>query len=313
MIPLYRKIAIQIDITNACPLSCAHCNRLVGHHKKPYFMDLDTVAKAIESLEGFPGSIGIMGGEPTMHPEFIEICKLAQKMIPRHKRQLATTGYKWDEYKEIIYETFDIDSLQCNSHSNTGEVFHQPVLIAAEDVLDDRELMWRLIGNCWMQWRWCGSITPKGGFICETAGAMDMLFEGEGGYPIKKGWWNRETEQFTDQVKRFCPKCSMPIPLPKYDCKKGFELVSKSNADLLARVGSPRFLKGRVIIVDKKYSEKDIAKVAADGWSPWHFRNYEQHTPEIKKEYVKWEGSGEGWEERGGRDKGQGKESEKIY
>lgn len=290
MIPLYRKIAIQIDITNACPFSCAHCNRLVGHHNEPYFMDLDTVAKAIESLEGFPGNIGIIGGEPTMHPQFVQICKLVQKMIPRRKRQLATAGYRWNEDKEIIFETFDIDAIQYNSHSGEKEVFHQPVLVAAEDILDDRELMWRLIGNCWMQWRWCGSITPKGGFMCETAGAMDMLFQGEGGYPIKKGWWNKETEQFVDQVKRFCPRCSMAIPFSKYDCKAGYELVSKSNYDLLAKVGSHKFLKGKMIIIDKKFTEEDITKIVTKGWAPWHFRDYVQNRPEIKEEVVKWEG-----------------------
>lgn len=288
MIPLYRKGAIQIDITNACPLSCDHCNRLVGHHKRPYFMDLDTIARAIESLEGFPGRIGILGGEPTMHPDFIKICKLVQKMLPCQKRFIATAGYKWDEYKEIIFETFDRDHVQYNDHSKEGEVFHQPVLVAAEDVIEDRELMWRLIGNCWMQWRWCGSLTPKGGFMCEPAGAMDYLFEGPGGYPIEKGWWNKETEQFVDQVKRFCPRCSIPIPFPKHDCRKGYEMVSKSNADLLAKVGSRKLSK--MVIIDKKYTEEDITKVVAEGWTPWHFRDFVQSSPETKKESVKWEG-----------------------
>ena len=290
MIPLYRKIAIQIDITNACPLTCAHCNRLVGHHRKPYFMDVDYIAKAIESLTGFPGNIGIIGGDPTMHPHFLEICKIVKKMIPRRKRFIATAGYKWEEYKENIFETFDQNQIQYNDHSKDDEVYHQPVLIAAEDVLDDRELMWRLIGNCWMQWRWCGSITPKGGFMCEPAGAMDMLFEGEGGYPIKRGWWNMETEHFVDQVKRFCPKCSIPIPMPKYDCKSKCCMISMSNAERLRKVRSPKFMNGRTIIIDQKFNEEDIARVIADGWSPWHFRDFVQRKPEEKEKSLKWEG-----------------------
>ena len=290
MIPLYRKGAIQIDITNACHLSCSNCNRLVGHHKKPYFMDLDTIDKAIESLEGFPGNIGIIGGEPTLHPEFVEICKLVQKKIPRQKRQIATATKRWDDYKEVILETFDVECIQYNDHSASGEVYHQPVLVAAEDILEDRELMWRLIGNCWMQWRWCGSITPKGGFMCETAGAMDYLFEGPGGYPIEKGWWNKETEEITDQVKRYCAKCSMPIPFPKHDCKEGFELVSKGNADLLAKAKSPKYLQGKTITVEKKFTEEDIEKVISAGWKPWHFRDFLQHTPEVKIPAIKWEG-----------------------
>ncbi|MBC8146546.1 MAG: radical SAM protein [Bacteroidetes bacterium] len=290
MIPLYRKISVQIDITNACKLNCAHCNRLVGHHKKSYFMDVDTVAKSIESLDGFPGTIGIIGGDPTIHPDFIEICKLMKKMVPRKKRQIATAGYKWEEYKEIIYQTFEKDHVQYNNHSENKEVFHQPLLLAGEDILEDRELMWRLIGNCWMQWRWCSSITPKGGYMCEPAGAMDILFDGETGYPIEKGWWNKETEQFVDQVKRFCPKCSIPIPLPKYDCNKEVCLISKSNAERLKKVESPRFMKGKTVTINIKYTESDIQKFVDQGWAPWHFRNFAQHNPEEKKMYKEWEG-----------------------
>ncbi|HIE36324.1 MAG TPA: 4Fe-4S cluster-binding domain-containing protein [Candidatus Omnitrophica bacterium] len=78
---------IQIEITNG----------FVGHHKKTYFIDLEMIEKAIDSLEGFEGGIGIMGGEPAFHPKFVEICKLLQKKVPPEKRYLWTTGYKWEE------------------------------------------------------------------------------------------------------------------------------------------------------------------------------------------------------------------------
>ena len=64
---------IQIEITNSCFLECPNCTRFIGHNEKPFFMDLQMVEKAIDSLEGFPGSIGIMGGEATLHPKFFEI------------------------------------------------------------------------------------------------------------------------------------------------------------------------------------------------------------------------------------------------
>ena len=46
---------------------------------KKLFMDLDYIEKAIDSLEGFEGNIGMMGGDPTLHPKFPEICKIYQK------------------------------------------------------------------------------------------------------------------------------------------------------------------------------------------------------------------------------------------
>ena len=61
MRPLSEMNIIQIEVTNACYLKCANCTRHVGHHKKTFFMDLDYIEKAIDSLEGFEGNIGMMG------------------------------------------------------------------------------------------------------------------------------------------------------------------------------------------------------------------------------------------------------------
>jgi len=145
MIPIYRTKVIHVEVTNACNIACASCTRFVGHHKKPFFMDLDTVERAIKSLQDFPGGIGLMGGEPTLHPQFKEICGLFRKLIPdRRRRELWTNGYKWREYKDIIEETFDQERIAYNDHSDPVVGVHQPLLLAAEDILEDRELMWRL-------------------------------------------------------------------------------------------------------------------------------------------------------------------------
>ena len=61
---------IEPDITNACIHKCSNCTRFCGHHKKPYYMNFETFRLAVESLKDFEGTIGIMGGEPTIHPEF---------------------------------------------------------------------------------------------------------------------------------------------------------------------------------------------------------------------------------------------------
>src|SRR4051794_18192708 len=61
---------IQIEITNGCPKRCSNCTRFCGHHEEPFFMDFETFKQAIDSMKGFKGIVGIMGGEPTIHPEF---------------------------------------------------------------------------------------------------------------------------------------------------------------------------------------------------------------------------------------------------
>lgn len=246
-------------------------------------MDLDMVVKAINSLVGYDGQIGIMGGEPTLHPQFKEICGLVEKMIPsRRQRALWTNGYKWDEYKKIINETFDPDMVVFNDHKDMEVGEHQPLLVAAEEILDDRELMWRLIGNCWVQWRWSASITPKGGFFCEVAAAQDYLFDGPGGYKLEKGWWNKNPNEFMDQVKRYCPNCGGAVPMERVSSHAAYDLVSKKNAKRLKALGSPKYVKGNYKIFDKKLTEKDIERVVKKGWAPWSHRPYKQYSPETK-------------------------------
>lgn len=81
------QATIQIEITNACQHSCSNCTRFCGHHKKPYFMDFDTFKRAVDSMEGYEGTIGMMGGEPTLHPEFARFTEYLQSRIPKENRK----------------------------------------------------------------------------------------------------------------------------------------------------------------------------------------------------------------------------------
>ncbi|MBZ0155812.1 MAG: radical SAM protein [Alphaproteobacteria bacterium] len=281
MIPIYEVKTIQIEVTNACNLTCANCTRFVGHHQKPFFMSLDEVRTAIKSLEGFKNGIGLMGGEPTVHPQFAEICKTYQELIAdKHKRQFWTNGYGWKKYEKLIYETFEPKNIVYNDHKNPVVGWHQPLMVAAKDILDDESLMWELINDCWIQERWSASITPKGAFFCEVAAAQDHLYSGTGGYPIEKGWWNKTPEQFREQAERYCPNCSAAIPMPKESAHNDCDTVSKSIAEKLEKVMSPKFLKGKVQIFDRKFSRAEIEEYKKD-WTPWSHRPYKQYTPDL--------------------------------
>lgn len=246
-------------------------------------MDLETFEKALKSMEAFPGYIGVMGGEPTLHPQFREICKLMQKLVPdKNQRELWTNGLNWDKYKEVIDETFCKDHIIYNDHKDKEVGEHQPLLVAAADIIDDRELMWRLIGNCWVQWRWGASITPKGGFFCEVAAAQDELFQGPGGYKLEKGWWNKNPNEFADQVKRYCPNCSAAIPMEGISSHVSWDSISKSNAKRLEKVNSPKYKKGKFKIANFKLTEADIEKIVCKGWTPWSHRPYKQSGPDTR-------------------------------
>lgn len=280
MIPLYDMRVIHIEVTNACNLECANCTRFIGHHKKPFMMDLDTVHKAIVSLEGFPGKIGLMGGEPTCHPQFAEICKIFQDLIPdKEQRQFWTNGFKWKEYEDVILETFYTHNCHYNDHTHDDGV-HQPLMVAADDVIDDKDLMWKLIDKCWIQERWSASITPKGGFFCEVAAARDLMFDGPGGYPLEPGWWNKTPEQFNDQVKQHCHLCSAAIPMPRPSHVADHDLVSPTIVQKLIDCNSPRYKKGRTKLYTQKFSSDEVQEYLKD-WTPWSHRPFKQSTPNV--------------------------------
>ena len=83
---------IQIELTNACVRHCSNCTRLCGHHDKPFFLEFETFKQAVKSLGGFNGMAGLMGGEPTLHPQFEEC---AQYLLENYGvKEVLTRGRK---------------------------------------------------------------------------------------------------------------------------------------------------------------------------------------------------------------------------
>lgn len=273
---------IQIDITNACHLSCQGCTRHVGHHRKPYFMHVEDVRIAIEATIDSPCRIGIMGGEPALHPQFEEILKLMQDLVPLERREFWTAGFKWGEWESLIKETFHPKLIAYNDHTSYGGM-HKPLLIALDDVIDDDELKSQLIDNCPYQSHWSASITPKGAFFCEIAASLDWLFEGPGGWPVEPGWWNRKVPDYADQIKETCGKCSGCIPMPSVSDGRGgrdrnYDLISPSNYEALLKLRSPKVVRGEYTMFLEKFTRDDVEKNAH--LNPREFRSFVAHKPE---------------------------------
>ena len=265
MRPIYDNDVIQIEITNACHLACRHCTRHVGHHRNTFSMSVEFAEKAIDSLEGFPGIRGMMGGEPAMHPKFEEMLDLWERKVPREKRGLWTAGFKWDKHEKRIFEVFDKNQIHYNDHiAYDGR--HTPLLVAIDDVVHDEELKRELIDKCGFQEHWSASITPKGGFFCEIAASLDWLMEGPGGYPVEPGWWRKTPAEFKDQVDRYCGMCSGAIPMPEYTDGRGgrdgptVEAISSSNLARLTALGSPKVARGHYTLWDKEITREDAEK-----------------------------------------------------
>lgn len=275
-------MVIQIDITNACNKRCSNCTRFCGNHKKPFFMSFDTFKRAVDSMEGYEGVTGVMGGEPTLHPEFERfVLYLHQKLGKRREENRliyphrefikevqhrefeshvlrkskdessffrmnglglwSNMGETYRKYYELIQDSFNVQFL--NDHINPS--YHQPGLISRKDLgIPDEEWV-KMRDRCWIQNEWSATITPKGAFFCEIAGALDMLFDGPGGWKIEPGWWKRTPEEFGDQL-HWCELCGFALDTFMRDAEENIDDVSPTLYKMLEEAGSPRIKEGRV-------------------------------------------------------------------
>lgn len=299
---------IQIDITNACNMRCSNCTRFCGNHEKTFFMDFDTFKRAVDSLDGFDGVTGIIGGEPTLHPEFERFARYMQKKFGRpcgwdtllypqhdfihavHQREFESEVLRkrpdgshflkkhgaglWSnmsgtyrKYYEVIQDTFSVEYL--NDHMNPS--YHQPGLFARKDLgIPDDEWI-KLRDNCWIQNTWSATITPKGAFFCEVAGALDMLFDGPGGWRIEPGWWKRKPEDFTDQL-HWCELCGFALDNTfTRDSQEETDDLSPTLYEMIRKVNSPKYRSGKINpvkiengVIDKGSKPEDKRFIVGD-------------------------------------------------
>ena len=258
MKPIYEAWLIQIEITNACGKKCAYCTRAVPHFKNPYFAEMTFIESALQSLRGWKRGVGCMGGEPTLHPEFKKICSLYRNYFPKKQCGIFTSGGPlYEKYKNLINETFGT----IHYHNLATPSYHQPIMVASEEIISDTALRNELIRDCWLQRKWCPAISKKGCFFCEVAATFDLLFDGPGGYRMEPGWWKKKEAEFSDQVERYCRLCSVPIPLGSFPDTNPYDYVSPGNAERLLKAQSPLAARNGLRIFNKTITREKIREL----------------------------------------------------
>jgi hypothetical protein len=271
VISLAQQLKIQVEVTNACPHRCASCTRFCGHHMRPYMVELPHFRNALDSLSGYPHMVGVMGGEPTLHPQFDEICRIIAQERPEsrpmpepRRRAIAdfaqycnahlgdlnwrrglwtSLGRAYYRHYEVIQETF---GYQCiNDHKHGGE--HICLTLPRKELgVTDRE-WFELRDNCWLQREWSASITPHGAYFCEVAGSIDLLFNGgKLAWKVEKDWWMRTPREFGEQLQ-LCEMCSACLPVPRLRANSETDMATPGMIERLQAVASPKLKAGKVM------------------------------------------------------------------
>lgn len=237
---IYMYGVLQICVTRACDKSCFGCTQGSNLGGKPMIMTPKQYKEALESIEGYFGVVGMFGGNPAIHPQFEELCKILQKSwVPKQQRGIWCNNPMGKA--KIMRETFYAPHSNLNVHLDQkayDDFFHNwpesrkclkgldtdsrhsPVYVALKDVVPDEEERWKLIANCDINKYWSALIGVfRGelrGWFCEIAGAQSMLHQNNPDYPdtglkIYKNWWNSNLDSYKDQIEYHCNRCGVPL------------------------------------------------------------------------------------------------------
>ncbi len=171
----------------------------------------------------------------------------------------SSLGKGYYKHYELIQDVFEYQCI--NDHKNPG--LHQSLMINRKEMGIPDDEWFELRDNCWIQNLWSSVITPKGAFFCEVAGALDMLFNGPGGWKIEKNWWQRTPKEFKEQL-HWCELCGAALQTPRRQANEEIDDVGINFYEKLKNMNSRKFKKGNVNLIEKVDNSKKY--IASSEW-----------------------------------------------
>lgn len=217
---------VELNITFACNLKCKGCNRLCNLTRLDGDMTVEQVEKFVENLafeSRYIDRVKLVGGEPTIHPDFMQICEVLsgavqRKLIGKIKVNTNAVTQKQFEGKPLP------PGVRWQKSPPSGKT-HRPFLWSPRDLGIESHGPCKMVRVCGM------SLDVQGWLPCSAAIAIAHLFGHLDLYkpldgPLPKEAWGME---------RLCPDCLFGVSEASV---KGREL---SIMPAMWEMPSPRF------------------------------------------------------------------------
>ncbi|WP_111710174.1 glycosyltransferase [Lutibacter citreus] len=203
---------IEIDITYDCNLKCIGCNRSCTQAPTTESLDISDIEKFIKdsiSLNKKWELINVLGGEPTIHPDFEEIVNLIhnnyiESFSQETILQVVSNGVEkrsrdlCEKVKKLKNVRIDYGSFK---ESKNVEYF-SPFNDAPID--DDNFKGADYKKGCWVT-SYCGiGLNKRGIYACSVIGGIDRL---KGGNKAINGLLDLSKERLEKQLEEFCKYC----------------------------------------------------------------------------------------------------------
>ncbi len=206
--PQYRRSRdlIEIDITYLCNLHCLNCNRSVAQAREALHMTVDFVARFVdESLSRGKRwrRIRVLGGEPTLHPEFSAIVAELLRYraaCPDTIVEVVTNGH--GKRVQAALDGLPDEVMVDNSNKESPIQPHfGPFNLAP---VDDPSFEGASYTNGCAVLEECGvGLTPMGYYPCAVAGGIDRIL-GEG---IGRSVLPDDGDDMLAATERLCRLC----------------------------------------------------------------------------------------------------------
>jgi len=227
---------IEIDITFECNLNCIGCNRSCSQAPSNEKMDINQINKFITESIGLNKKwdlINILGGEPTLHPEFEHIIKLIMetyiyKFSPTTILQITSNGLTQttkkilekinNEYKNNLF--IDYASFKTTNEIIYFSQFNDAPIDNPSNLYEDYSKA------CWVT-SYCGiGLNKNGYYCCSVAGGIDRVLKQNNSILSLKNIENLEK-----QFNLFCQYCG------------NFTAYSENKGDIIDRAQKRNFNK----------------------------------------------------------------------
>ncbi|MBN1671905.1 MAG: radical SAM protein [Kiritimatiellae bacterium] len=175
-IPNTRRV--EIELTTYCNLRCANCDRACTQAPSSERMSTGQIEKFVNEsvqLKWYWWIIVLIGGEPTLHPQFFEILQIVKRykeFNPHCNVWLATNGHG-RKVQDVLAKVPDWVGIR-NSSKEGGDQYFSAYSMAPKD--SERYRLADFSKGC-MITEQCGlGLTRHGYYPCGAGGGVDRVF-----------------------------------------------------------------------------------------------------------------------------------------